>query len=237
VAVTDDTGRRVRMSALLGIQASGSPADAELAVGRLREIIKATEVKNIGAVKVAVTTRWPAASLAIAERVLNGVNRFNVETRKTQAAAERQFVEVQAADAERALRAAEDRLQFFLQGNRAISNSPELAFQRDRLARQVSLREQVYSSLLKNEEEARIREVRNTPVITVIESPRLPVISGSRGVVTKTGVGAILGGMLGILLVFLAEALARAKRAPNEKTRELADSMSAAMPRFVRLWI
>jgi uncharacterized protein involved in exopolysaccharide biosynthesis len=169
--------------------------------------------------------------------VLRGVNRFNVETRKSQAAAERQFVEGQAVAAERALRTAEDRLQVFLQGNRAISNSPELAFEHDRLAREVTLRQQVYSSLLQNEEEARIREVRNTPVITVLEGPRLPVIPEPRGVVSKTGVGIVLGGFIAVLIIFLSDALARARTAPSEKTREFVESLREATPAFARRWV
>src|SRR5438445_8264651 len=137
VVVLEEGGRRVALMDLLEVEAPTPERRADRAVRALGEIVKSREVRALGAVEVTVTTRWPSVSLALAERLVRGVNQFNVETRKSQAAAERQFVEAQAGEAERALREAEDRLQGFLQQNRVIS-SPELGFERDRLQRQVA---------------------------------------------------------------------------------------------------
>src|SRR5438067_2285669 len=82
---------------------------------------------------LSVTTQWPSVSLALAEKLIRGVGTFNVERRRSQAAAERQFVDAQAAESERALRDAENALQSFLQRNREYGGSPQLPFERDRL--------------------------------------------------------------------------------------------------------
>ena len=206
----------------------------DIAVRALGKIVAASEVRSLGAVRVLVTTRWPSVSLALAERLVDGVNRFNLETRKSQAAAEREFVEMQAEEAERALREAEDRLQLFLQRNRAFDSSPELAFEHDRLGREVGLRQQVYTTLLQNREEARIREVRDTPVITVLEEPRLPVVREARKSIQKGVLGGLVGGMLGVLIAFLGRGVARARRAPTEEAREFFQLVEEATPRFFR---
>jgi len=233
VVVAEEGGRRVALMDLLEVEAPTPERRAEGTMHTLGRIVKSREVRALGAVEVTVTTRWPSVSLALAERLVHGVNQFNVEVRKTQAAAERQFVEAQAVEAERALRDAEDRLQAFLQRNRVIS-SPQLDFEHDRLQRQVTLRQQVYTSLVQNREEARIREVRDTPVITVLEEPRLPVVSESRRSVLKGVLGGLTGLMVGVLIAFLAQGVAGARREASGDAREFFELMGEATPRFLK---
>jgi len=233
VAVVEEGGRRVAMPDLLEVRESSPEKRADRAVRALERIVTSREAKGLGAVEVTVTTRWPSVSLALAARLVRGVNQFNVETRKSQAAAERQFVEGRAGEAERALREAEDRLQSFLQRNR-ITGSPELEFARDRLQREVSLRQQTYTSLLQSREEARIREVRDTPVITVLEEPRLPVLPEARRVLLKGTMGGMAGGMLGVLIAFLAQGVAGARRQPSADAREFLQLVGESTPRFLR---
>lgn len=234
VVVTEEGGRRVALMDLLEVEAPTLARRTELAVHALGSIVTASENKKLGAVKLSVTTRWPSVSLALAERLVRGVNQFNLETRKSQAAAERQFVDVQAGESERALREAEDRLQSFLQRNRTFANSPELAFAHDRLQREVALRQQVYTSLLQKREEARAREVRDTPVITVFEDPRLPVVGEARNSKQKGVLGGLVGGMLGVLIAFLAQWVAGARRASSEEAREFFQLVEDVTPRFLR---
>lgn len=234
VVVAEQGGVRVALMDLLEVEAPTPARRTESAVRALRNLVTATEDRKLGAVKVTVTTRWPSVSLALTERLVRGVNQFNLYTRKSQATAERQFVEGLAGEAERALRQSEDRLQAFLQRNRVIASSPELGFERDRLQREVALRLQVYTSLLQNREEARIREVRDTPVITVLDNPRLPVVGEARKLAKKAVVGGILGGVLGVLIAFLAQAVAGARRQPSKEVREFFQLVEEATPRFLR---
>jgi len=234
VVVAEEGGRRVALMDLLRIEDSVPERRADLAVRALRVIVAANEIKTLGAVRVSVATRWPSVSLTLAERLLRAVNQFNVETRKSQAAAERQFVEGQASEAERLLRAAEDRLQVFLQRNRAFAGSPELNFEHDRLEREVALRQQVYTSLLQSREEARMREVRDTPVITVLENPRLPVVSEARRSLRKGVLGGLIGGMLGVMIALLADAAGRARRESGGEGREFFRLLEDLTPRWLR---
>ena len=232
--VAEEGNRRVALLDLLKVKSSTTARRTDVGVRTLTQIVNASEVKILGAVKLTVTTKWPSVSLGVAQRLVSGVNQFNLESRKSQAGSERRFVDGQAGDAEHALREAEDRLQVFLQRNRSIAGSPELGFQRDRLQREVALRQQVYTALLQNREDARIREVRDTPVITLLAEPRLPVVSESRHAVQKGVLGGLGGIMLGVLVALLSNGVSGALRQPTQESREFFQMVAEATAQFRR---
>jgi uncharacterized protein involved in exopolysaccharide biosynthesis len=234
LVVAEEGGRRAAVADVLGIKGSTPREREEYTIRALQGITTAIEVKPLNAVRLTVISRWPSVSVALAERLVEGVNKFNLETRKSQAAAERQFVETQATEAGAALRDAEDQLQAFLQRNRDISGSPALAFERDRLQREVSRRQEVYTSLLQSREEAKIREVRELPVITLLERPTLPVVGEPRKTLLKALTGGIAAAVLGVAIAFIAHAMAGAKREPGDEAREFFELIDAARPRFLR---
>lgn len=145
---------------------------------KLRKILAVGTSLKSGLVTVTVTTKYPELSEQIAANLLDAVGTFNNQSRKAQATAERQFTERRMQDAGAELRAAEDRLQQFLESNRTFRSSPELTVSYDRLSRNVSFQQQVYTTLAQAYEQARIEEVRDTPSITIVERPlparRLP---------------------------------------------------------------
>ena len=234
ITVPEEAGRPVRVMDLLGIEAPTLARRIDLAVPTLAGMVSASEDHKLGAVRLTVTTPWPSFSLALASRLVNGVHEFNAKTRKSQALAERQFVEGQVTEAEAALRVAEDRLEEFLQRNRVTAGSPQLAFEQDRLQRAVTLRQQLHTSWLQSREEARIREIRDIPVITVLEQPQLPYVGESRKTVQKTVVGALVWGALGLIIAFLMQGFASARRATSEDAGEFFRLIDDATPRFLK---
>ena len=103
-----------------------------------------------GVVTFEVETYNPQLSAQIAQRLLDLLNRFNLETRQSQAAAERRFTEVRLAEAKEELLEVENRLQAFLEVNRDLGTSPLLRFRQERLEREVSIRQAVVSALAQN---------------------------------------------------------------------------------------
>jgi uncharacterized protein involved in exopolysaccharide biosynthesis len=173
--------------------------------------------RETGVVTVEARTDWPDLSLQIARNALDEIARFNLDTRQSQAAAERVFIEERVDSARGALMEAEAAMQAFLQANRQWENSPDLTFQHDRLDRDISLRQQVYTTLVQSFEQARISEVRDTPVITVLQAPFLPA-PDDRRLLLMVALGVVLGGMAGIVLAFVVEAMRRP--APGDAARE-----------------
>jgi uncharacterized protein involved in exopolysaccharide biosynthesis len=171
--------------------------------------VRATPGGETGVVRLSVTTPWPAVSQGIATRLMELVNDFNLSTRQTQAGAEREFIEGRLVDTEARLLAAEEQLRRFLEANRQFQNSPELLFERDRLQRQVTMHQQVFTSLSQAYEDARISEVRNLPLVTVVQPPETPARPDPRRVPFKALVGLLAGAVVGVFHAFGREYVSR----------------------------
>lgn len=197
--VLEEGGRRETLLGLLAIHEDDDGERAERGVRRLRRIARVREVRSLGAVEVLVQTRWPSVSRAIAGRLVSTVHDFNRATSRLQASKEREFVEARVAEAEVDVRRAEDSLQAFLQRNRSMASSPALTFQRERLEQEAQHRRTVLVRLTEAMEEARIGEIRDTPVITVLEDPTLPASPTPRRVGLGVSLGMLGGGLLGIV--------------------------------------
>lgn len=212
VVVPGMGGRRVTVEDLLDIGPGSAKGREEAAVDALSRRVSASASKSTGVVEFSVDTQWPIVSLAIARELVSGVNDFNQRTRRDQASAERKFIEGRLTMASIELRAAEDREQEFLQENRQF-RSPDLQFTHDRMQRAVSLRQQVFASLTQAYDDVRMREVRDTPVITMVDQPTVPVNPEPRGRGPRTVMGFLLGAVVGGLLAFAGDALAKRRAA------------------------
>ncbi|CAN5788395.1 Wzz/FepE/Etk N-terminal domain-containing protein [soil metagenome] len=234
VIVAEEGGRTSAVMDLLKVRGATPAEKLDRAVLRMQTVVGVSEDLQLGAVKLAVSTPWPSVSLELAKRAVAGVNRFNLTARKSEAAAERQFADVQASEARDSLRAAENRLEDFQERNRRTNGSDRLGLELDRLRRDVTLRQQVYTALVQSRDEARLREVRDTPVITILQEPRLPVLGESRKTVQKAMLGGIVGAMIAILIAFLSQAMAGARRAGDPSTREMMALIDGLTPAFLK---
>ena len=72
------------------------------------------------------------------------------------------------------LRKAEEELKRFRERNRVIQQSPELQMEYGRLQRQVTLKQEVYTTLQTEREMAEIELVKETPVINVLDEAVAP---------------------------------------------------------------
>jgi uncharacterized protein involved in exopolysaccharide biosynthesis len=182
----------------------------EAAMEELRRDVLSIETgQQTGIVTIEVRTEWPDLSQELAQRLLDEIARFNLHTRQSQAAAERRFIEERVDSARAALLTAESEMQSFLQANRQWENSPDLTFRHDRLDRDISLRQQVFTTLVQSFEQARISEVRDTPVITVLQAPFFPPGPDEARMLLVIAMGLVLGGVAGMILAFVVETVKR----------------------------
>lgn len=212
------------LTELLDVAGGRSDLRIANAIQHLRDHLKVLTRPEAGVVEYSVTTPSAELSEKVASRMLQLLERFNVRNRQSRARAERAFI-AERLDAVRAdLAAAEESLQSFLEQNRRYENSPRLRFEHDRLNRRVVLQQQLYDHLAESYEEARIEEVRNTPLITIVDSPAVPAEPDPRRLVLKALVGLMIGGMLAAVLAILEEALHSAKLTSPREYEELADA-------------
>ena len=78
------------------------------------------------------------------------------------------------------------------------------------------MRQQIYGSLLSAYETARIEEVKDLPVINVIEPPELPIVANRRGGVRKTAIGLLVGFFVACLIAFARDRMARNREAQTD---------------------
>lgn len=174
-----------------------------------------------GMMKLSVTSEDPALSATLASRILQQLNRFNLANRQQQATSEREFIESQVAEASQRLRNAEDQLQTFLSENRNFTQASSVAFELDRLRRAVTMRQELYTSLAKSLDEARIEEVRDSPVLTVIEPAEPPLLPDRPEWPGRAILGLFVGFLIGSLIAFVHSYFARQRENETSESEEL----------------
>ena len=177
----------------------------ERAMRELRKEVTASASLKTGVVTFKVTADNPELARQIAARLLDRVNGFNLESRSAQAALERRFTEARLAEVQADLRASEDRLQNFLDENRNYRSSARLSLDQERLERDVQMHQSVATALAQAYEQAKLDELRDTPVITILEQPRAAVIPNSRGLVKAAFLAFFVGALLMMVAILLRE--------------------------------
>lgn len=195
-------GDSAELISLLGVRSSDPIRRMDKGLEKLRRRFWTSADLKTGVVSLGVSMRDPQLAQDVANRFLGLLNEYNLRRRQSQASSERAFTERRLAEVKADLRNAEDALEGFLRRNRDIRNSPELSFQQDRLGREVSLQQALYGSLAQAYEQARLEEVRDTPVISVLDHPGLPLRADTRLVLLKMLIMFLLGAGAGALWGF-----------------------------------
>lgn len=191
------------------------------AIGRLDETVEVGGDLNAGVITLRTYAPWAGLAVQVNRALLDGIDAFNQQRRQSQAAAEREFLETRLGTAREELLTAENALSAFLASNRRYEDWPALRFQYDRLQRQVTQSEQLVGSLVQAYEQARLQEVRNTPVIAVLDPPEGSARRDG-SLIGNVVWGALAGVMLTLLLVFAREYATRERSANPADYEEFA---------------
>jgi uncharacterized protein involved in exopolysaccharide biosynthesis len=221
---------------LMDLLAIPGETEAERTLNAIRDMQEKRVVVSLHkqAGLVNLTTLAPSAELAAAmnRRLLELVGEFNLDKRQSQAREERRFTEARLDAARRELAEAETARRRFMEQNRQI-RSPQLMMEHDRLERQVAMVQQVYTSLAQTYEQARINEVRNTPILTIIDQPESMVRLPSRRMPLFVVAGTLLGFTAALSLVLVLWTLDRQLGSSHQQYPEL-DRIYRALRRHRR---
>ena len=220
---------------MLELRGRSSSDSLSRGVRRLRNMISTQIDNQTSIVRLTVDSRYPALAAGIANRLITYLNDFNTQTRQSQARERRKFVEQRVTSAELELRAAEGSLRSFLERNRSWQQSPQLVFEEGRLRRQVDIRQEVYLTLNREYETARIEEVNDTPVITVIDPAVSPQLRSSPRRSLMIGLGLVAGAILGVFWAFGREYLERARQEEDVSYRTFTGAVASARQDLERL--
>lgn len=181
---------------------------------------------------VSYSASHPVLAAITANAVVDELIAYNKSARSSTTTQNRSFIENQLKDAEELLKKAEtDLAQFEMENKLLVTPEPQTVL--SRLKRDVRLREDVFFTLTKQLELAKIEEQENKAVIEVIQRavpPRSRTSPSFRR-------NAILAFLLGFVL-FCGLALGRErlkKMDPNDKsTREFLESLQEVKGDFVK---
>ena len=168
---------------------------------------------DTGTIDLKVTTPWAELSQQVAARMIQLVSDFNLHRRQTKAGAERRFVEARVAEARgHSARSGGAARRPSCSGTAPTETPPSCVFEYDRLGGQVNMQQQLYTSLAQSYEAARIEEVRNTPVITLMEPADLPAKPDPRLALVKGVLAGLVGLGLGAFIAAAAPGVSRCLR-------------------------
>ncbi len=179
-----------------------------------RVLVLISRKSNI--VNLSVTLRNPALSAAVANRMLELLNRFNLERRQRSSTEQRRFAELRLGTATAELDSAEHIKQAFLDANRNYYESPRLMAMFEQLDRVVRVKEGILIGLTKTFEESRVAEVRDTPLLTVVDVATAPDRPLQRPLLWG-GLASVAGLILGLVSVVFASLSDRRETAPSPR--------------------
>lgn len=206
-------------------------------IEKLQKTVSSSTSQKLDLVVLSVATSDPVLSRELANAILEQVNWFNLRTRQSRAAAERQFDQRLVEEVGTDLRNAEDETQRFLQENQQPRMSAALEMQKQRLARRLEILNARYVSLVTAYDRARIDEVRDTPVITVIERPRIPVKADSRHLAKRVLLMLMFGLVLGAIIALVRQILSNTRSSADGDAQEFHQLLGETSNDVRRLWV
>lgn len=214
-----------RLVDIMKLPATALQRRLELGVKRLRKSTRTESDIKTNLVKLTVGDRYAPLAAQEANATLALVNAFNLEQRSNRARAKRTYLGGRVADARLALDRAQGRYRDFLASNRQWRTSPTLASDEETLRRSEDVASDLYLSLEKQYESARLDEFNDAALITVVDSAVPPVRPDWPRYSLLVPGALLLGLFLGVMVAGIATVYADWSRREPAAARALTGAM------------
>jgi uncharacterized protein involved in exopolysaccharide biosynthesis len=144
----------------------------ETALKTLRDQLEVSLDNKTNVVTISMETKEPQLSAEIVNNVTAELDRFIRTKRTTNAGEQRKWIEARLTEVKRDLEKSENNLKEFREKNRQVSGSPQLLLEQERLIREVQINSTLYTELKKQYEIVKIEEIKNVPIINVMDEAR-----------------------------------------------------------------
>jgi uncharacterized protein involved in exopolysaccharide biosynthesis len=221
------------LKGMLGRAISGSPAPAgttdagaplipseeeDEALKAVGDMISASVDEETGLMTISVTAGGPQLASDLTESFLGHFTTRVREIRTEKVRERLGFVEERFQEAEQELERTEEQLAQFLERNQNPTTAT-LQFRRDRLQRQVSFKEQLYSELQSQVTQTRLDLQQQQPVVTVVEEPVPPMSRSAPKRMLIVVLSLLLGGFVGVGGTFVSAFFNNAEEDPEQKKK------------------
>ncbi|MFA5832085.1 MAG: Wzz/FepE/Etk N-terminal domain-containing protein [Bacteroidota bacterium] len=140
----------------------------ENALKNLRDLLQIAMDAKTAVITMSILMPEPQLAADIVNEVSSELDKFIRNKRTTSAGEQRKFVEGRLTEVKRDLTLSENILKEFREKNRQVL-SPQLLLEQERLIRDVQINATIYTELRKQYELVKIEEVKNIPVINVMD--------------------------------------------------------------------
>lgn len=179
-------------------------AEEARAIDAVGDMVNTTVDQETGLMTITVTAGGARLAEGLTRSFVNHLTTRVRELRTEKAREQLRFLETRFNEVQRELSVAEENLADFLERNQNPTTAT-LQFQEDRLRRQVSFKEQLYSDLQSQLTQARIDVQRQQPVVTVVEKPVAPRKPTGPPRLIIAIMGVVMGGTVGIGIAIVRE--------------------------------
>ncbi len=215
-----------------GTMEMGAPTipseEEDEALKSITDKISASVDEETGLMTISVTAGGPQLASDLAKSFLDHFATRVREIRTEKVRERLSFVEGRFEEAEQELEMAEESLAQFLERNQNPTTA-SLQFRRDRLRRQVSFKEQLYSELQSQLTQTRLDLQRRQPVVTVVEEPVPPTERSSPRRTFIVLLSLVIGSVFGVAGAFLRTFVDTANQ-DSEAHDKLEEIRSAVIP-------
>jgi uncharacterized protein involved in exopolysaccharide biosynthesis len=229
---TDNPRDSARLVDILRLRSHDPARRMELGVKELTSAVKGGLDPKTNLLWFSVDAEYPQLSSQIANRMIELVSSFNRETRVSRSKSKRVFLQNRLDSASAALRTSEENLRLFYEQNRGAIIAPALKFEEARLKRDEDVQSSLFLNLQAQLEAARIEEINDAALITVIDTAVVP----RKAQWPRYGIASITGFVLGLFLGVLgagAAAVLEDWRVRNrDEWEEFVDSLDKESSRF-----
>jgi uncharacterized protein involved in exopolysaccharide biosynthesis len=166
----------------------------EVAVEALRNKLKIELNLKTGLISCALETKDAKVTADILNTLTESLNKFLLTKKTTNAGEQRKWIDQRLKEVKSDLEKAENGLKDFREKNRRVIDSPQLLLEQERLIREVQIQSTMFTTLKQQYEIAKIEEIKNVPIINVMDEARPAAKKNS----PKRRIIAVVGFLLGL---------------------------------------
>ena len=147
----------------------------ERAIKKFNDHVKVTEDRNSGLIKISTIFEDPIIAANMANFIGNQVEIYIQKENSAQSTKEKLFISERLLIVKKELENSELQLKDFKERNRGYEDSPELFMIYSQFFREVEVKKEVYLTLQQQLELARIEEVKQSPILHILDHAVPPI--------------------------------------------------------------
>ncbi len=188
-----------------------------VAVNKLLRMINISEDKTTGILTLRISASDPTFAADVNHALIKELDMHQLMYNKAKTSDTKQFILERIESVENDLINAEEDLKVFRDRNRRIENSPALQLEQERLYREVSVLTGVFTTLKQQLETTKIEEVKESDYVVILDPPEIPLSKSKPNEKLLIILSGLSGLGIGIILAFLRDFIANAKKEEKDK--------------------